>query len=248
MKKGSFISAVAEAFIYALFPRRCAMCGKAVPPDCELCDDCFESTVFVEEEICTHCGRGKKNCLCVGGRVFYEAITASLYYTGAAKKAIRGLKFAKAVQNADVLSQYMAESVEKHFSDKQFDFVTCVPLSKQALKKRGYNQSELLAKGVSKQLGLKTEANLLERIYQGEEQKNLSSSRRFGAVFGSFDCVESDIIKGKKILLCDDVATTCSTLNECAKMLLLSGADEVYCVAAAVTQREVKQCSEQTSE
>lgn len=239
MKKGSFISTVTESFIYALFPRRCAMCNEAVPPDCEFCDDCAANIDYIEDEICARCGRGKKNCRCIGGRVFYESIASSFYYTGAVKKAIRGLKFEKAVQNADVLSEYMAQSVEKHFSDKQFDFVTFVPLSDKAFRHRGYNQSELLAKGVSKRLGLKVETKLLSRIYQGEEQKNLPASRRHGAVFGSFDCVKSDIIKGKKILLCDDVATTCATLNECAKMLLLSGADEVYCVTAAVTKKEV---------
>lgn len=244
----SLFSVIVEQLSYALFPRRCNMCGKAIPPDSEFCDACADNIAWVEDEVCIHCGRGKKDCLCSNRRMFYEAVAAPFYYTGAVKKCIKGLKFVKAVQNADVLSDYMADSVRKHFADKHFDIVTCVPLSKEAAKRRGYNQSELLAKGLSKRMKLKFEAKLLSRTFQGEEQKNLSANRRFGSVFGSFDCVKSDIIKGKKILLCDDISTTGATFNECAKMLLLGGADEVYCIAAAVTKREVKQCSEQMSE
>lgn len=246
MRDSTLIRAVRQ-ISYAFFPRRCSLCGTAVPPDEELCEQCSGNTEYVEEKVCKICGRGKKNCVCVGRRVFYESAAAPFYYSGAVKNSIGGLKFRKEAQNADGLALHMAKCVSESFSEISFDAVTCVPLSKSALKRRGYNQSALLAKAVAKILSVKFEEEMLCRTFQSMEQKNLSAGRRFGAVFGSFDCADSDIIKDKTILLCDDVSTTCATLNECAKMLLLSGAKAVYCVTAAVTKKEVKQCSEQTS-
>ncbi len=130
----------------------------------------------------------------------------------------------------------------------KFDFVCCVPLSESSLKRRGYNQSALLAKGIAKELGVPFEEKLLSRPFQGKEQKTLDGIERFGGVIGVFDCAENKITENAAVLLCDDISTTGATLNECAKLLLLRGADKVYCVSAAITKKEDGKCSEQTSE
>lgn len=92
------------------------------------------------------------------------------------------------------------------------------------------------------------EEKLLSRPFQGKEQKTLDGVERFGGVIGVFDCAENKIIDNAAVLLCDDIATTGATLNECAKLLLLRGADKVCCVSAAITKKEDGKCSEQTSE
>lgn len=75
----------------------------------------------------------------------------------------------------------------------KFDFVCCVPLSKSSLKRRGYNQSALLAKEIAKELGVPFEEKLLSRPFQGKEQKTLGGIERFGGVIGAFDCAENKL-------------------------------------------------------
>lgn len=178
----------------------------------------------------------------------FESQTAPFYYSGAAKRSVHALKFDGCVQNAEGLARFMSDSVKKNFADVKFDFVCCVPLSKSSLKRRGYNQSALLAKEIAKELGVPFEEKLLSRPFQGKEQKTLGGIERFGGVIGAFDCAENKIIESAAVLLCDDISTTGATLNECAKLLLLCGADKVYCVSAAITKKEDGKCSEQTSE
>ena len=76
----------------------------------------------------------------------------------------------------------------------------------------------------------------------------ITAMRVFGGVIGAFDCAENKITENAEVLLCDDISTTGATLNECAKLLLLRGADKVYCVSAAITKKEDGKCSDQTSE
>ena len=87
----------------------------------------------------------------------------------------------------------MSDSVKKNFAGVKFDFVCCVPLSESSLKKRGYNQSALLAKEIAKELGVPFEEKLLSRPFQGKEQKTLGGIERFGGVIGAFDCAENKI-------------------------------------------------------
>ena len=208
-----------EYISYALFPRRCALCGKVVPPDMPVCEKCEADLEYVKGELCPRCGREKKYCSCSSHRRFFESQTAPFYYSGAAKRSVHALKFDG-----------------------------CVHLSESSLKKRGYNQSALLAKEIAKELGVPFEEKLLSRPFQGKEQKTLGGIERFGGVIGAFDCAENKITENAAVLLCDDISTTGATLNECAKLLLLRGADKVYCVSAAITKKEDGKCSEQTSE
>jgi competence protein ComFC len=237
-----------EYISYALFPRRCALCGKVVPPDMPVCDRCEADLEYVKGELCPRCGREKKYCSCSSHRRFFESQTAPFYYSGAAKRSVHALKFDGCVQNAVGLARFMSDSVKNNFAGVKFDFVCCVPLSESSLKKRGYNQSALLAKEIAKELGVPFEEKLLSRPFQGKEQKTLGGIERFGGVIGAFDCAENKIIESAAVLLCDDISTTGATLNECAKLLLLCGADKVYCVSAAITKKEDGKCSEQTSE
>lgn len=89
-----------EYISYALFPRRCALCGKVVPPDLPVCEKCEAHLEYVKGELCPHCGREKKYCSCSSHRRFFESQTAPFYYSGAAKRSVHALKFDGCVQNA----------------------------------------------------------------------------------------------------------------------------------------------------
>ncbi len=166
-----------EYISVALFPRRCALCGKVVPPDMPVCDRCEADLEYVKGEICPHCGREKKYCSCSSHRRFFESQTAPFYYSGAAKRSVHALKFDGCVQNAVGLARFMSDSVKKNFAGVKFDFVCCVPLSESSLKKRGYNQSALLAKEIAKELGVPFEEKLLSRTVSGKGAENIGRHR-----------------------------------------------------------------------
>lgn len=115
----------------------------------------------------------------------------------------------------------------------EFDMVTYTPLSKKSLRKRDYNQAYLLAREVSKRLDIPL-VDLLIKVRKTDEQKTLSAQKRKTNVYGAFDLKDKDIVFGKRILLIDDVKTTGSTLNECAKMLNIYGAESVWAATLAV--------------
>ncbi|HZK39104.1 MAG TPA: ComF family protein [Clostridia bacterium] len=226
---------VVDCFLTALYPRRCALCGKVIVPAAYMCKDCEETVPRVLPPVCILCGRGKDECLCKNFRFYYSGLVAPFYYEGAVRRCIHQFKFYGKTQHARMLGKAMADTVIREFAGKEFDFITGVPLTKKSLKSRGFNQSDLLANEVGKALEIKPVHNLLAKIYDTPAQHTMNSSMRRGNLAGVFDVVNPSLIKNKTILICDDVATTGSTINECSKMLLLSGAAEVYCVTAAVT-------------
>lgn len=224
-----------DCFLTAIYPRRCALCGKVIIPAAYVCKDCEETVARVLPPVCILCGRGKEECLCRNFRFYYSGLVAPFYYEGSVRRCIHQFKFYGKTQHARMLGKAMGDTVIREFAEKEFDFITGVPLTQKSLKSRGFNQSDLLANEVGKVLGIKPVHNLLAKIYDTPAQHTINSSMRRGNLAGVFDVVNPSLIKNKTVLICDDVATTGSTINECSKMLLLSGAKEVYCVTAAVT-------------
>jgi competence protein ComFC len=227
-----------ERVLFAIFPKRCAACGVVISPVIDFCKECAREVYSVLPPICLKCGRGKDECLCKNYRFYYSAIAAPFYYEGSVGKCIRNFKFNGRIQNAGILAEEMARTARKEFAGKSFDCITCVPLTKKSYQKRGFNQSFLLAEKIGCSMGIETNHNLLVKIYDTPAQHKMSSSMRRGNLAGVFDVPCPTVVMGKTILLCDDVATTGSTINECAKMLLLYGAKEVCCLTAAVTRKQ----------
>lgn len=229
-----------SGLLFAVFPKRCSFCRKVIIPSADVCNTCKKSVARVKPPVCILCGRGMDECLCKNHQCFYSSLAAPFYYEDIVRKCIWNLKFQGKTQNAKILSLEMAKTAQKEFLNKKFDIITGVPLTKQSMKRRGYNQSYLLSHEIGKIMNIKTVDGLLKKIYDTPAQHMMNSSMRRGNLAGVFDVECPEMIKDKRILICDDVATTGSTLNECAKMLLLSGACEVYCLTAAVTRKRIK--------
>ncbi len=228
---------LADRLLTALYPKRCALCGRVIMPAVDMCRDCAQTVPRVLPPVCKLCGRGKAECLCKNFRFYYSGLAAPFYYEDAVRRCIHQFKFYGKTQNAGMLGKAMAETVCREFEGKVFDYITGVPITKKSLKNRGFNQSKLLASEIGKVLAIETAHDLLVKIYDTPAQHTINSSMRRGNLVGVFDVANPQAIINKTILICDDVATTGSTINECAKMLLLGGAKEVYCVTAAVTRK-----------
>lgn len=214
------------------YPPRCACCNQVVAHNKLLCEECADKLPRIEGRVCTACGREKEFC---GKNHRFEFIrcAAPFYYTGPVRDGISGLKFRGHKAAAVYFGIEMAEIVRRRFARVSFDFVTCVPLSEERQRERSYNQAALLASEVAARLEISFEMEALSKLFDNKPQHSLSRAERRGNVLGVYEAAEG-LVRDKIILLVDDIETTGSTLNECAKMLKLRGAREVYALTACI--------------
>ena len=229
-----------KTFIHSLFPKRCAYCGNVIASNRMMCYECERNLPRVTGEVCFKCGREKDICSCKGAEKYFTSLAAPFYFEGNVRKGLLAFKFRKSPDNAEAYSAEMAQTVKQRFDGVNFDFITEVPMTDKSLKKRGYNQCALLAKEISKLTDIEHKPDFLVKIYDTQVQHKLSYYLRKGNLAGVFDVADSVSVKDKTILLCDDVSTSGETLNECAKMLWLYGAKDVYCIACALTKAKKK--------
>ena len=203
-----------------IFPERCPYCGDVIKPLETACEECKESMP------------SKNYTTLVSG--MYE-VFSPFPYDGKYKDAILRLKFGKLRQFAPQLAQITAERLMENKDISDFDVITFVPLHKDTLKERGFNQSELLAKHLSEYSGIPCEP-LLIKTKKNEPQHKLMAKERKKNVEGVFRAVDKKLIKDKKIILTDDIVTTGLTLSECINTLNNKEAKEIFCITFAKSQ------------
>ncbi len=211
-----------------IFPRTCSLCGKTLSFNSRknICDVCLQSIPKLEGLICHKCSLplpdGGATCSdCKNNKdIYFDVLKAPYTYSIKMKKLIKKLKYSRKTFLATELSLPMAEFIKKENIDKDIDIVVPVPMHWLKKWKRGYNQAELLAEKVSKHIN-KPMYNALIRTKYTKPQFNLKKQERHENMESMFDINKKyiDIVKGKRILLIDDIATTCSTSNQCAKVL-----------------------------
>jgi ComF family protein len=227
-----------DRILCVFFPRRCKYCGEVIKPSQRLCDKCQKNLPRIEAPVCFKCGKSKNDCNCKGKSAYYDRITAPFYYTGAIEKAVNRLKFQHRDFLCEAYAEDMADCVRENYENTFYDFVCCVPFSKRDIKKRPFNQSELLAKHLAEKLGVEYR-DALVRLYDSGVQHRLGAGLRTGNVFGVYDVNGNVSVEGRSVLLVDDIRTTGATLNECAKMLKIHGAANVDCVTFAVSKLKI---------
>lgn len=219
-----------KKLVSAVFPRRCAFCGRIVKAGQDVCVSCGKALPYIGMGACPVCGRERKYCRCRKEKFAFERCTAPFYYEGVAKKGVLRLKFCGRREVAKVLAAYLALRVAKEYSGIKFDFVTAVPLSAAEKRRRGYNQAEDLGRALALRLSIPyTEALVKPRDIK--PQHSCTSAERERNVVGAFEA--RSVPKGVAVLLVDDVVTTGATLSECAAELKKAGASSVFCAAAA---------------
>lgn len=121
-----------------------------------------------------------------------------------------------------------------------FDLLTWVPISFRRKLSRGYDQVELLAKAVGRELGMEP-VRLLRKTRHNPPQSGIAGeAQRRANVLGVYQVTDPEMLKGKRVLLLDDIVTTGATAGECARMLLTMGAKEVHFGAVAVARHQTK--------
>ncbi len=228
---------ISKAVINSFFPNTCIACGDIIEDSESFCDYCYEMLSRVDfTKNCLRCGSKKKSCECKYRVFHYSGVTAPFYNSYSAQEAMYKFKFSRQKRNAKFFAEQMSIALKNVYNDIKFDAITFVPLSFKKKLKRGFNQSEILARCISEILKIPT-IDILYCNGKRINQHDLTNPKeRFKNVQGIYGYKYK--INGKNILLIDDIKTTGATLNECAKQLILSGADNVYCVTGMITERK----------
>lgn len=228
----------------AVFPKdfTCELCGEETFGN-RLCSACFKTVAFNNGIACPVCGR--KNAIpeiCVECKaeppLFKKAVSALIYADGGAAL------IAKFKTGSAYLKDYFADLItEKLSSLPAFDAIIYVPMTKKAFWKREYNQSELLAESISERIKIPVIKDAVIKTKDTPEQKKLSQKERAENLSHCFKAEKKEEIKGKNLLLVDDVLTTGATANAICKRLYKAGAINVYFATVASVEYHAKQIS-----
>lgn len=211
-----------KKFVCSLFyPPKCIYCQKVLKSDEILCDKC--SNEFKVEPIV-------RDFDLFDGIVF--KVVSAFSYDGKVKEAICDFKFKNKLDYAKYFAKSIVETLEKTNNIRDFEYICFVPMAKDHKKERGYNQAEILAKSIGKILKLPFK-NVLFKAKITKIQHKLSRDERIINVKGAYGVLNKEEVKGKKILLCDDIITTGSTVKECATTLYNACAKNVLAVCIA---------------
>lgn len=215
-----------EQFLNLLFPPKCPFCCRILDTP-GVCDVCQKELPWTGEREAVREGPGGLRC------------AAPLWYQGKVREAILRLKFKGAAPSAEDLGRLIAQCAAEHFSG-EFDTVTWVPISRKRRWKRGYDQSELLARAACRAWGVKPVALLRKTTHNPAQSGLTEDAVRRANVLGVYEMVPGADVAGRRVLLLDDVCTTGATLTECVRVLRQAGAESVVCAAVAHARRETK--------
>jgi len=231
-----------EKIIDFILPRRCLKCGRILAEPGYLCDECAEAITFIGPNCCRKCGHplyeenAGSRMLCAGclgrRRSFYRLSRSAVVYDENSKNLILGFKFLDKTENADLLA-VMLKVAGKDIFAAGVDVLIPVPLHYTRLIKRRYNQSSLMADRLGKLVGLPVDSFSLVKHKRTRPQTEFSGRERVINVKNAFSVKYPERIRGKRVVLIDDVMTTGSTLKESARVLRKAGAKSVDVLTVA---------------
>ena len=209
-----------------LFPRRCVLCRSFLPKE--------------ETDICRHCRQNTTEPEKSNFKLSFVAEwTGVWYYKDMVRDSLIRYKFSGRRCYAPAYGRSLAMHLQKKGFD-QFDVLTFVPIAPLRKLTRGYDQVELLSNAVGKELGIPA-IRTLRKIRNTPPQSGIQdASQRRANVLGAYKATNPALVRGKRILLLDDVITTGATASECARVLLTAGAKEVFCAAIAAANHDTK--------
>lgn len=209
-----------------LFPPKCVLCGAILEKD--------------ELDLCHTCRIEAPDCPVSRSKLpFADSWIAVWHYDGTVRRSLIRYKFRNCRCYAGCYGRMLAMKLLREYPEG-FDILTWVPISRRRKLRRGFDQVELLANAVGKELGM-VPVPLLKKIRHNHPQSGISGeAQRRANVLGAYKIVNAERIPGKRILLLDDIITTGATVGECARMLLTAGAKEVHCGAVASARHDGK--------
>jgi len=235
---------VLEGLLSVLYPDGCKVCGTLVPElrQASICAGCWAGVRRVAGPVCSICGRplpagpGPADGRC-GNCLFaappFTAARAAAYYEGTLREVIHHFKFGRQANLATPLADLLYQAYQETQPWLRVDVVVAVPLHRRRLRERGFNQSERLAMRLARRIGRPYLKGALTRRRATPPQSGLGRAARAVNVRGAFAVARPGRVRGRCVLLIDDVFTTGATLGECAGALRAAGAREVFVLTVA---------------
>ena len=210
-----------------LFPPKCVFCGRVLDDAEEgVCPRCMKELPWSDK-------RPRK-------ADFVSRITAPLYYEGTVRDSMLRYKFHAASARGAVYGRLVGRELQRRDA-LDFDVLTWAPLNKYRLRRRGYDQAQLIAESAASFLGIRA-VPVLEKVRNAPPQSGLRTpERRRANVSGCYAVPDPGLVADRRILIVDDIITTGATVSECARMLMLAGAKDVCAAALAVRRNEKRQ-------
>lgn len=231
------LSALASGVINLIYPRLCASCTKKLAHDNSsgLCRFCIGAIRKNPKPWCIRCGRALTNAKavcpdCRGNDIFFNRAYSAFLYEGPLKDAVCSFKYKERAYFSKLFSHLLTDFINANTEIiSGIDAVSFVPLHWRRARNKGFNHSKVLANIISKEYDIKL-LDILIKTRPSRQQNELTRDERFTNLTGAFKVRDDQDICGLALLLVDDVMTTGSTLNECAKTLKNRGAREVRCL------------------
>lgn len=233
-----------SAVINLLYPVFCQVCGKKSDShDKNLCEECSKKIKRRLPPFCIKCGRQlpgepglQDTCNdCKKNPVYFDRAHSVFDYDNILKRLVHDIKYKKITSSVKELVDMVSDSMDMYDLGRKPDIVSCIPMHRFRLLKREINPSHILAKEVARKRGFYYSAKLLIKIKNTPPQSKLSRSSRIKNLKESFSVPKDKkaYVKGKNILLVDDLFTTGSTVNECARVLKEAGSNRVEVISLA---------------
>ncbi|MBQ9312813.1 MAG: ComF family protein [Bacteroidales bacterium] len=202
----SAIKRVFSTLLFTFFPKICVQCGKTLSEqESILCSDCNRLSKFSNysnEEYFAPL------------MPFAEKIFVYKKYTYVSN-IVKYFKFNGFIQIGKKSAMQYAKRLAKESWSKEIDYVVPVPLHKKALRFRGFNQTDILAKSIAKELGAKVSNDNLLRLHHNTPQHYLSKKKRYTNLKDNFSLKDPTLFRNCNVLIVDDVITTCATMEAC---------------------------------
>ncbi len=204
------------------------------PPKCALCTRLLKDE---ETHICGHCRRSVERMeKPVKRGSFFEECHSLYYYENEVAEAIKRFKFRGRENYAACFGSLMAMELLRR--NVEFDYITWAPVSRRRRRKRGYDQAELLAKQIARELQVPWGRALIKVRDNPPQSSRKDTAARQGNVVNAYRAVNVEQWKDKRVLVVDDVITSGATLSECCRILKTVGANSLVCASFAATKKQ----------
>lgn len=235
LKFANSVKKVFNKFIEFLFPPACPICSAPVETHGELCGDCWGCFDWFDGPHCMCCGypfpddyepNSESLCpVCAAGKHELDYVRAACRYDDMSRSVMLPFKHGGRIKFARFMSHAMIWALRD--VDIVPDLVMPVPLANRRLFHRGYNQATLLSREIARVYNVPIDFDSVHRKYR-PNMGHKTNAQRHENIRGVFSVINRDAVRGKKILLVDDVMTSGATFDELARVLRRAGADAVY--------------------